>query len=192
MVLFSAQMIVAVIVALFPASGAISKCGSIKESFLDANYDFDLKNFVSCIESRKIGVDLSNRLEWRPLHLTANFGDLEGSSKLLQFGADPAPQNMRASTPLHIAAFQNYNGIVKLLAQNKDTLNKVDFLGNSALHLAVQNKQKETMNILLDAGADPYLVNQRALSPISLSCTLKDREVIKVFNLNENICSRDE
>ncbi|XP_075261443.1 uncharacterized protein LOC142353121 [Convolutriloba macropyga] len=167
-----------------------SFCALIEDQFTKATYTFSVNDLVKCIQAEYIDMEIENRLLWRPLHLTAYLGNPEASSALLQRGANPAPKNMMSSTPLHIAAYEQHNSVVKLLAQNDQIINSRDSLGNTALHMAVEAGQIDTIKILLDAKADPYVVNNRGLSPLSSACTYNNQKALDVLALYDLRCLR--
>ena len=79
---------------------------------------------------------------------------------------------------------------MKLLAQNDQIINSRDSLGNTALHMAVEAGQIDTIKILLDANADPYVVNNRGLSPLSSACTYNNQKAMDVLALYDLRCLR--
>lgn len=103
----------------------------------------------------------------RPLHLCA-YGDEDESAKLLlDHNADVNGRNGRGSTPLIISAAKGHISVIKVLVQHKNIeLHLQDQDGDTALHCAVMGQKYEAVSILLEAGADPELINFRLFTPI--------------------------
>ena len=62
-----------------------------------------------------------------------------------------------AILPLHWAAQEGYNDIIRLLKKYNTLMNKLDKKGYSALQRAYDNDKFETMKILIIYGADPNI-----------------------------------
>ena len=71
--------------------------------------------------------------------------------------------NNQRQTALHLAAQGKHTEIVRLLIQNKASVNRRDCStkakGDSALHIAVRNEDAATIKVLLAANADPGIIN---------------------------------
>lgn len=117
---------------------------------------------------------------------------LLGSKRIIQLnlvrGArsklDPFASSNRSG--LHVACAYNLKSLVEKLIQTTpaSVIDRHDILGHVPLHYTVMNNNTETVNLLLDAGADPNIRTERGLTAIMLA----KLEVAKV--LLER-CSRD-
>ena len=70
--------------------------------------------------------------------------------------------------PLHFASINGHEAIVKLLLDNKCTLDVVNFDGDTPLHDAIENGHVEVVRMLLEAGANPRKANKKGDEPLEL------------------------
>ncbi|CAB0034736.1 unnamed protein product [Trichogramma brassicae] len=96
-----------------------------------------------------------------PLHLTAQFDNLEVFGTLLRSGADPNLVNAEGSTPLHVLAQRHLDdNLVDLFFKICDEknylvpLDPLDNRGRTPLQIAVSNFLPHVVGVLLDRGAD--------------------------------------
>lgn len=81
---------------------------------------------------------------------------------------------------IHAAADGNEKEVKELLLEGKIDINlKDDVFENTALHFAYQNGHSEVIKLLIEAGADTEIVNDKGLTP---------KEVDKLQYINENQC----
>ncbi|KAJ8280253.1 hypothetical protein GJAV_G00052340 [Gymnothorax javanicus] len=109
-------------------------------------------------------LDIQNDLGQTALHLAVIVDQPECVRGLLWAGASLEPQERGGHTPLHLAVREGRTGCVRELTStpnNQEHLRITNYSGLSALHLAVQRGDEDTVKMLLDAGAD---ANQRDLS----------------------------
>jgi ankyrin repeat protein len=69
------------------------------------------------------------------------------------------PDPVNGNCPIHIAAQNGHNDLVKLLINKKADLNTKNSKGNTAMHMAVGYDYYIAAKYLLDAGADPEILN---------------------------------
>ena len=96
------------------------------------------------------------------LHLASQAGHTEVINILLQAGADPkvcAGNHGNTGTPLHVASQEGHSGCASLLIPVSD-INRRTSSGMTALALACYNGKDNTVNILLQANADPTVSDQ--------------------------------
>lgn len=106
-----------------------------------------------------VPIDAQTEMGYTALHL----GSLRGSEDvvrcLLNKRADPTLTNQSGETPLIIAAERNHLKIVEtLLVHGGSPIDAVARSGRTALGTAFLHGHVEVMGLLLDAGADPTMV----------------------------------
>lgn len=91
-----------------------------------------------------------------PLHLAAEFGQLETARLLLGRGSDPnaVAMNELRATPLHSAISAGHRDTASLLLALGSSPNAIQRGGVSALHLAARRGDEAIVNMLLLRGAD--------------------------------------
>ena len=79
-------------------------------------------------------------------------------------------QESWGQTPLIIATQQSRLGCMKVLLKHNAHMELRDHHhGNTALHVACTTKDEETVLLLLDAGANPHIVNKIGLSSLGVA-----------------------
>lgn len=101
---------------------------------------------------------------WEALHWAVHLGDVETAKLLLQAGINPDTIDADNScyTPLTRAAKAgNIYGMVLIetLIQHGCAVNKQGFMGNTALHIVLEEGMYEAVPLLLEKGADPSIAN---------------------------------
>lgn len=104
------------------------------------------------------------------LHLAVTKDHLTIVSTLLDKKASPAVVNKMGETPLHLAATKKTNDFTKLLADST-IINKLNHLGETALHKAVEAGQHANVLSLLDKKANTSLVTNKVLLSLKYSST---------------------
>lgn len=112
----------------------------------------------------------------------------------------PDPNN--GNTPIHIAAQNGHNELVKLLIRKKADLNAKNGKGNTGLHMAIGYDYYETAMLLINNGADQEIVNEMGVpaklglegnKALGIACLVNARnasEVLQGFELCEAIISK--
>ncbi|KAL4239280.1 Ankyrin repeat domain-containing protein 54 [Mactra antiquata] len=118
-----------------------------------------------------------NIVDERRLRNACNDNDCITVIELLDGGADASCEDLKGRTPLHIAASQGHEQIVKVLLDHGANPNKKDFIGNTPLHLAASTCQIAVVTLLLVAGTDLKLVDNYGRTPIRLARTSLQRIV---------------
>lgn len=114
----------------------------------------------------KINVNQLNPAGESPLMYLALVGDLPRVKKLIAMGAEVDKTDW---TPLHYASIKGRADIVKLLLAKGAQPNEVAPTGDTPLLLAVQSDNIETVQLLINAGADPLLSNFKAQDSIDMA-----------------------
>lgn len=102
------------------------------------------------IASKKNGTN-----DQTPLHQAALHGFTEIIKELLlNKKANVNAKDAMGNTPLHLAALEGKQDVIKLLLDNGAEVNEQNDLGNTSLHFAMQNGYSEISTLLTDAGAE--------------------------------------
>jgi len=92
---------------------------------------------------------------------------------LLDRGANVDAKNRTGMTALHLAAWNHCAPVVRMLIDAGAAVDQVDDSGNTALHHAVHMHTRDldgtTIQVLIQAGADPRLKNRWGDSPIEVA-----------------------
>ncbi|XP_054054596.1 ankyrin repeat domain-containing protein 27 isoform X4 [Rissa tridactyla] len=131
------------------------------EKLLRAVADGDLEMKFGRISANGLGVNVSNRDGFTPLHVAALHGHSELVSLLLKHGASISARNVKHAVPLHLACQKGHFQVVKCLMAYNDKQNKKDIYGNTPLIYACLNGQYETTALLLQRGAAVNLSNAK-------------------------------
>lgn len=107
-------------------------------------------------------------LMYKKIHSACRWNtmDTEEISKLFQTtGALNCVDPTNKNTPLHIAAQNGHKDIVKTIISlgNKEILNAKNSSGNCALHMAVEYDYYDASKLLVDAGADTDIQNNKGI-----------------------------
>lgn len=121
------------------------------------------KAFDVLLASPKIDVNLSNSHHETPLMYTALLGDIPRTQRLLSKGARV---NQSGWSALHYAAIKGHSKIVTLLLSKGAQVNEPSPEGDTPLILAVRSGDINTVQALINAGANPLLSNFKAQNAI--------------------------
>jgi len=123
---------------------------------------------------------------WTALHLAIRSGDLEMVDLLLGYGASAHVPLPKGKTPLIYAVELDETRIAESLVamgsldtsvEKEHGIDARDSGGNSALLLAVQNRNSELAVSLLYSGADPNVRNHNRQTPLHLAIMYGDLAV---------------
>ena len=107
---------------------------------------------------------ISVQEEWRyiaKLYNAAKAGSIGSIEQLIHKGTKPDMRNIRGETPLWIAAMYGHHAVVKALAQRTDVnVNSTSITGRSPLFRPSEKGDEWAVSILMEAGADPNLVDE--------------------------------
>ena len=126
------------------------------------------------------------------LHLAVCRENLTIIEMILKAGADINEQDWLGNTPLHESMYKspaNLAQIVRLLLKFGAQVNMENKITDTPLHLVACYGRSEVVQILLDAGADPHLVDMSgetamdiARKPSSRLCSDPRFETLRVLN----------
>lgn len=93
------------------------------------------------------------------LHIVTKRRDVNGLAFLLQKKADANVRDRELNTSLILAAGTRWTEGVRILLIVKAQTYRQNYIGETALHLAVANHDADTAKLLLDAGASPDIAD---------------------------------
>uniref|UniRef100_A0ABD2XEW1 Uncharacterized protein n=1 Tax=Trichogramma kaykai TaxID=54128 RepID=A0ABD2XEW1_9HYME len=125
-------------------------------------------------EYRPVHVDAKDKNGDAPLHLALRHQKYDLVEALLEAGADANLANNEGTTPLHVVCQirygQSYCGDDFLISCDKYNrpleINAQDQLGNTPLHLSLDNRHASVAYSLLENDADPNLANKKGMTPL--------------------------
>jgi len=154
------------------------------------------------LEAIEEGADVnavSYYLEYTALMLAADNGSCETLEILIDKGADLEAKNDYGMTPLYIAAWSGKPECVKILIEKGADINACDQWGDSPAaaicgleppwEYAINAHSKEqllALELLLEAGANPDLVNDDGETALDLA---EKNTYISAANLLKNFCA---
>jgi uncharacterized protein len=128
--------------------------------------DSSLKTAQVLIDWPKTNVESRTRQDESPLMMAALRGQTEIVRKLIARDADV---NKTGWTPLHYAATSARLDIIELLLENHAYIDAESPNGTTPLMMAAQYGSPAAVKLLLEAGADASLKNQRGLGAIDFA-----------------------
>jgi ankyrin repeat protein len=104
----------------------------------------------------------------------STYGDGIHVDLLLGHNADPYIQGRNGRTPLHESASGRHFDMVErlLLAMRTRPIDIPDINGDTPLHVAVMAGRRITTQLLVDAGANPFIENNSGVTPVTLALSL--------------------
>lgn len=120
----------------------------------------------------------------------AGLGDCEIVNLLLAYGAQIGVINLQGTTPLIRAAAYGNTVIVDTLLQHGQNINQKKTLnGNTALILATYHCKIETVQYLLEHGADATQINKCEKTALDYAFEIKNKELIELLTIPQ-ICKK--
>ncbi len=141
-------------------------------TLLNEGADPNIKNYKPLIKPFS---DISKQRDLlngsiKPLHIAAYRGNTEIAQMLLDAGANPNSPDKNGNTPLHMAIVRNHPKIAKMLLNKKADINIKNKLNYKPSDLVWD---EEILQILLEKGADPEVLNSLEGNALRNSSTFK-------------------
>ena len=144
-----------------------------------AQYHIQSSNDVSGAEIVQAAIALHQKVIALPLHTIILDQNLSTDEKIQEMKdlltneneiIDINAQDAGGKTALNLSAFYNADpAIIQFLINNKAKVNEPDRFNETPLHNAIAKEAIETAKILLAAGANPDLKNDKLETPIDLA-----------------------
>ena len=97
-------------------------------------------------------------------------------------GTNPDTKNIRGVTPLWIAAAYEHEAVVKVLAHRTDVnVNSVSVSGRPPLFWPSSKGNERVVAVLIEAGADPDLVDENGATPVNVARKNGHGRVVKIL-----------
>ena len=122
------------------------------------------KAFAALLTARRLNVEARNKQDESPLMMAAIKGNIDAVRALLARDADV---NKTGWAPLHYAASAGspqHTQIIALLLENHAYIDAASPNGTTPLMMAAHYGSTDSVQLLLDEGADPTLKNQLGLT----------------------------
>ena len=128
--------------------------------------DKSFKAVSALLDWNKIIVEPRNKADESPLMLASLEGQLEIAKRLIALGADV---NKPGWTPLHYAATRGHVDVMVLLLDKFAYIDAASPNGTTPLMMAAFYGTPSAVKLLLEAGADPFLRNEKDLTAINFA-----------------------
>ncbi|RYP52905.1 hypothetical protein DL768_002001 [Monosporascus sp. mg162] len=129
--------------------------------------------------------DLQIKLLEAAEHDTANIPDLASQIKDISPEASLAPKNAAGQTPLHLLVMDigTEDSVLRALLSKMgtDEKNAPDGDGDPAVHNAVYHGFVNGLKVLLEAGVDPSIKNNRSRTPLHEACWEGKDDIVRIL-----------
>jgi uncharacterized protein len=132
---------------------------------------------------RTVDINATDEYLRTSVHIAAVNKNPKYLISLLEKGGNPNKQDENMNTPLHYAAELSLTENVKILLENKAIVNTQNTHGNPPLWAAVYDSggSIETINILLEYGADPNIKNKAGKSSLDFARDIGFPQVVELL-----------
>ena len=124
---------------------------------------------ISSLISRGVDLNLSDRQGNSTVMAALLAGWPQLAETLIPHTKHLGQANILGNRPLHVASTRGYENIILALLISEVDINQTDSRGDTALVLAVKNKNTEIAELLLDQGADYSLSNKKKQSAVDFA-----------------------
>lgn len=121
-----------------------------------------------------------------PLHTAIKRHHFDVAHTLIDAGASCCGDQFKNNTPLHIAIMNiphikdsdSIEMIIYKILNNYDVVNEMNYDGNTPLHLAIENDDSYTSEILIKYGADVNVFNNDHFTPFHKAVEQNNHEIV--------------
>ncbi|WP_156924614.1 ankyrin repeat domain-containing protein [Burkholderia sp. WSM2230] len=124
----------------------------------------------------KTNVEIEDKAGENAMMMASLNGDLDFVKQLI---AKDAEVNKKGWAPLHYAAANGHDDIVKLLLDNSAYVDAGSPNGTTPLMMAARGGHVSTVKLLLDNGADLTVKNQIGMTALDFAKTYKEPDVVE-------------
>ena len=131
---------------------------------------------AALLANPKTNVEIEDKAGENAMMMAALNGDLEFVKQLI---AKDAEVNKKGWAPLHYAAANGHDDIVKLLLDHSAYVDAGSPNGTTPLMMAARGGHLSTLKLLLDNGADLTVKNQIGMTALDFAKTYKEPDVVE-------------
>jgi ankyrin repeat protein len=143
------------------------------------------KKVISVLANAKgIDIDRTNIQDESPLMFAAYENNMVAAKILISQGAEV---NKTGWSPLHYAATKGHIEMIKYLLDHSAYIDAESPNGTTPLMMATQYSTQQTVQILINAGADPSLKNQLNLTAVDFAIKSNKPEVASYLTNQINL-----
>ncbi|XP_071842194.1 uncharacterized protein [Apostichopus japonicus] len=123
-----------------------------------------IQRLIHLVKMSGKSLDIFNYMQQTPLHLAAITNNIEVIRIMLESGANPNEADRNGQTTIHHACYNRNSPCMSVIFKYstfKIDLEKKNFNGHSALHVAVDKRDKVLVRMLLENGANVNAMDSR-------------------------------
>jgi ankyrin repeat protein len=153
-------------------------------SIHSAAYRGDVADISEILEKNPWLIDTLDRAGLTPLHYAANGGHIDAVNVLLARGADVEAERIGGFTALHDAIVKKHRNVAQLLVSHGGKIHD---------EMSAAYVDKQTVQLLLDLGADVNKRDKRGMSPLDEAAFRGNTDVLQLLlDHGADINGRDE
>lgn len=124
---------------------------------------------------RRVNINMKNHRGWTSLMLAADAGNKDIIDLLIQSGAEINTKRSNGATALMDACCHGHVDVVEALtSQSEININARRWDGRCALHIAVENRFIEIVDLLIEKNADVDAETKDGMTPLMMAILVRD------------------